>query len=125
MVKQLFVRRDRGDVVVLHVVERELSDLVLQDQLQVAFADFVKTHRPRKLLLDLSEVEYCATGVINTFLLLRKNVIEQGGEFKLCSLSESLRLAFRSLNLEKSVFSIHASVPEAIEAFSASVQPND
>ena len=119
MSMQLFVRRDRGDVVVLHILESELSDLVLQDQLNVALTDFVKTHQPKKLVLDLSEVDYCATGVINTFLLVRKRVVERGGEFKLCSLSASLRTAFRSLNLEKTVFSIHDSADASIEAFNA------
>jgi anti-anti-sigma factor len=117
MLKQLFVRRDRDGVVVLKILERELSDLVLQDKLGSALTEFVQTHRPRKMLLDLSDVDYCATGVINTFLMVRKLVVDQGGEFKLCSLSESLRIAFRSLNLEKTVFSIHESADESIEAF--------
>ena len=116
--KQLFVRRDRGHVVVLQILESELSDLILQDQLLVALTEFVNTHRPKCLLLDLSEVEYCATGVINSFLLVRKQIKEQGGEFKLCSLSESLRFAFQSLNLENTVFSIHDSVDDGVAEFS-------
>lgn len=125
MATQLFVRRDRGGVVVLQILERELSDLVLQDRLALALTDFVETHQPRCLLLDLSEVDYCATGVINTFLLVRNRVIELGGEFKLCCPSDPLRLAFRTLNLDQKVFSIHASVAEAIEAFAASAGQND
>ena len=123
MAKQLFVRRDRDDVVVLQILERELSDLVLQDQLEIALTDFVRTYQPKKLLLDLSDVEYCATGVINTLLLVRKNINDDGGEFKLCALSESLLLAFRSLNLETTVFSIHPTAAEAVEAFNDSAQP--
>ncbi len=121
MLKQLFVRRDRDDVVVLQVLVPELSDLVLQDKLRVALIDFVETHRPQKILLDLRDVDYCATGVINTFLVVRKIVVDQGGEFKLCSLSESLRIAFRSLNLEDTVFSIHDSAEDSIAAFNAAI----
>ena len=124
MTNQLFVRRDRGDVVVLQILQRELSDLVLQDQLAVALTNFVETHRPRKLVLDLSDVDYCATGVINTFLRLRNLVVGQGGELKLCSLSKILRQAFRSLNLEDTVFSIHPSVAESVKAFNAPAQSN-
>jgi len=122
MPKQLFVRRDRDDVVVLKILEPELSDLVLQNQLSDALTEFVETHQPKNLLLDLSEVEYCATGVINTFLLIRKQVLELGGAFKLCALSDPLRMAFRSLNLENTVFSIHETVDESIAAFSAAAR---
>ncbi len=117
MRKQLFVRRDRGDVTVLQILEPELSDLVLQDKLQEALTHFVTTYRPAKLVLDLSEVQYCATGVINTFLAIRKLVNSQGGEFKLCSLTESLRIAFRSLNLDTTIFSIHESADACVGAF--------
>jgi len=119
MVHQFFSRHDHDDVVVLTIMESELSDLVLQDQLDVALVEFVESQQPPKLLLDLSNVEYCATGVINTFLSVRKRLAQQGGALKLCALSDSLRLAFRSLNLENTVFSIDETVEEAIEAFNA------
>lgn len=122
MSKQLFVRRDCDGVIILQLLDRELSDLVLQDRLMVELINFVDTHHPRKLLLDLSEVDYCATGVINTFLHVRNHVLEQGGEFRLCCLTESLLIAFRSLNLDSTVFSIHASLDESIAAFNESTQ---
>ncbi len=124
MTKVFFDQSDHADVVVLRIFEAELSDLVLEDQLVVALTKFVESRQPQKLLLDLSDVDYCATGVINTFLLLRKQVMDLGGEFKLCSVCGPLRTALRSLKLDKAVFSIHQSVADGLEAFSVSVEPN-
>jgi anti-anti-sigma regulatory factor len=120
MTNKFYVQSDHADVVVLRICEPELSDLVLEDRFSVALSGFVESRRPQKLLLDLSEVDYCATGVINSFLALRQQVVQYGGEFKLCSLCEALRMALRSLKLDKTVFSIHLSVEDGVKAFIAS-----
>jgi hypothetical protein len=55
-------------------------------QLQRDLVDFVESRQPRKLLVDLGEVVYCSTALINALLMAERRVRAERGNH------ESVRL---------------------------------
>jgi anti-anti-sigma regulatory factor len=107
-----------GAVMIIRLVDAELSDLVLQDSLHEEMLALVKKDQPPKLLVDFGAVNYCTTGVINSLLTIKKTVVAGGGVFKLCGLTGHVHEAFTALNLENTIFDVYKTQAEAIAAFS-------
>ena len=116
--KRFKVTHEEG-VIVLTLVDTELSDLVLQDAVDEELTRLVEEDKPSKLLIDFGAVQYCTTGIIGSLLATKKRVVAGGGEFKLCRLTKHVHDAFKALNLENTVFSVYATKDEAIAAFDA------
>jgi len=108
---------ESGGVTALRVLDRELSDLELQDELHLELTGFVQSRQPQKLLVDFSAVTYCNTGVINTLITAKRQVEKYGGVFKLCGLTSHVHDAFVALNLIDTVFDVYATCNEARKAF--------
>lgn len=104
-------------VTVIRPVDRELSDLVLQDELHEELMRFLAEENPQKLVIDFGIVDYCTTGIINSLLSVKKRVVAAGGQFKMCCLTQHVHDAFRALNLEGTVFEVFETVAEANDAF--------
>ena len=114
--KRFEVTHEDG-VVILTLVDAELSDLVLQDAVQEELSALVEEDKPAKLLIDFGVVQYCTTGIIGSLLTTKKRVVAGGGEFKLCCLTKHVHDAFKALNLENTVFDVYATKDEALAAF--------
>jgi anti-anti-sigma factor len=108
----------QADVTVLRLIDTELSDLVLQDAAHEELMSLVEEDQPTKLLVDFSAVQYCTTGIINSLLTTKKQIVSGGGAFKLCGLTKHVHDAFMALNLENTVFDVYATPAEALAAFS-------
>jgi anti-anti-sigma regulatory factor len=104
-------------VTVICPVDKELSDLVLQDELHQQLMSFLESEKPAKLLINFGVVEYCTTGIINSLLSVKKRVIANEGQFKMCELTQHVHDAFRALNLEGTVFEVLDSETDAIASF--------
>ena len=107
-----------GDVTVIRPVDRELSDLVMQDDLHEQLMSFLEDEKPDKLLINFGAVEYCTTGIINSLLSVKKRVMAHQGQFKMCNLTQHVHDAFRALNLEGKVFEVFDSEVDALDSFS-------
>jgi len=104
-------------VTVIRPVDKELSDLVLQDELHEQLMAFLEAEKPDKLLINFGAVEYCTTGIINSLLSVKKRVVAKEGQFKMCNLTEHVHDAFKALNLEGTVFEVFADEAEAIASY--------
>ncbi len=69
----------------------------------------------RRLLLDLSQVDYVGSLGLRVFLLAAKKLTTADGKLALCSLSEQVREVFDIAGF-LSVFSVYASADEAIKS---------
>jgi len=107
----------QDDVTVVQLIDRELSDLLVQDAFHEEVMRLVSDVRPSKLLIQFKVVNYCNTGIINTLITAKKRVVEYGGVMKLCELSPHVHDAFLALNLEGTVFDVYPSQAEAMAAF--------
>lgn len=104
-------------VVVARPIDKELSDLVLQDELHEELMRFLADDNPKKLVINFGAVEYCTTGIINSLLSVKKRVIAADGQFKMCCLTQHVHDAFRALNLEGTVFEVFPTEAEAVSSF--------
>jgi anti-anti-sigma factor len=89
------------------------------DELCQQLIEFVSTRQPHHVIVDFSEVTRCSTAVINTLLLVKKQLLSADGEVKLCNVSDGVRHVYRMLNLDGTVFEIHDSLLNALNAFRA------
>ena len=107
-----------GPITTIRFTEPELFDTLLVEELRNDLIGFTERETPERLLLDFSEVEFCSSALINTLLRIRKIVErDNAGQLKLSGMTESVRSAFESLNLDGSVFQIYASAEEATTKF--------
>lgn len=106
-----------GDVTILRLKDPHLSELLEITELHDEMLDYIEQQNPRNLLVDFATVTHCSTAVINALLRAKKRLLGCGGRFMLCSMHEKVRDAYRVLNLDGTVFEIHDSLPEALDAF--------
>jgi anti-anti-sigma factor len=114
---QRFDIRTSNDVTILDVKAKELSELDYQEQLRDELMAFVKTTNPQKLVLSLKGVEFMGSNAIGILINVRKAVDVHGGRLYLCDLQTNVRMAFKVLNLEGTLFKIFATEAEAVNAF--------
>lgn len=104
-------------ITVIRPTDKELSDLVLQDELHEELMSFLAAEKPQRLIINFGAVEYCTTGIINSLLSVKKRIIAAEGQFKMCCLTQHVHDAFRALNLEGTVFEVFPSEAEAVASF--------
>jgi anti-anti-sigma regulatory factor len=108
---------EHGDVLVLRILGRSLLDPMSVQEMSDELMEVVVGRKPRKLLVSFSEVGRCSTDVINALLLAKKRLLSQGGELRLCEMSERIRCAYRILSLDGTVFRIYESLDEGLDEF--------
>jgi anti-anti-sigma factor len=81
---------ERGDVLILEFLEGHLS-ADLAAEIGEEFNAAAAREEFKKILLDLSRVDYACSDVINKFVFLNKRVREKGGRLKLCGICPYVR----------------------------------
>jgi len=112
-----FETKQHDDVTEIRLIDRKLSDLLLQDELTDEFTDFATNEQPEKVVVNFDNVVYCNTSTIDALIQLRKRVNARCAPIKLCHLSQPIRDAFRALNLDGTLFEIHDTIDEANHSF--------
>jgi anti-anti-sigma regulatory factor len=124
MSQSSFLRfEEHGDVLVLRILGKSLLDPMTVREMSDELMEVVVGRKPRRLLVSFSEVGRCSTDVINALLLAKKRLLSQGGELRLCEMSESIRCAYRILNLDGTVFRIYESLDEGLDEFALDSMP--
>ena len=102
-------------VTIIRVVDTKSFDTDNYAVLQQQMVDFVEEQQPTGLLVDLSNVQYCATALINTMLMAQKRMDARGAPMKLFGLSEVVLETLERLNLVGSFFAVLATEADARE----------
>ena len=105
------------DVTVVHLSDPRLSDALDVSHMEEELLRLVDERQPPKLLVNFGRVIHCSTSVINALLRAKKKLIAQGGKLKLCGMRDTLREAYRILNLDGTVFEIYDSAAEGLWTF--------
>lgn len=105
-----------GTVDVVRILERRLVDGAPLDDLRAEIGQVVGAHRGIHLLLDLGNVEFLASAMLDTLCQLYRRIHAAGGQLRLCGMRPSIAEVFRTTNLER-LFPIHADVDEAMANF--------
>ena len=107
---------ESNDVTILQLVDPRLFDTVVVSELEDELLSLVELRSPRKVLVDFCDVGHCSTSVINGLLRVKKRLVSRNGRLALCGMTESIRDAYRMLNLDGTVFTIFATREEALAA---------
>ena len=105
-----------GTVDVVRILERRLVDGAPLDDLRSEIGQVVGDQRGIHLLLDLGNVEFLASAMLDTLCQLYRRIHAAGGQLRLCGMRPSIAEVFRTTNLER-LFPIHADVDEAMANF--------
>ena len=105
-----------GTVDVVRILERRLVDGAPLDDLREEIGQVVGAPRGIHLLLDLGNVEFLASAMLDTLCQLYRRIHAAGGQLRLCGMRPSIAEVFRTTNLER-LFPIHADVDEAMANF--------
>lgn len=106
-----------GDVYVIHLNDPKLFEIVTVSELQDQLLKLVDEQSPNKVVVDFTDVAHCSTAVVNGLLRVKKRVVKAGGQLKLSGMSETIREAYRLLNLDGTVFHIYPTRDDAVAAF--------
>jgi serine/threonine-protein kinase RsbW len=112
----------RDDVVVMALHGR--VDAITSPKISAQVREHIAAGA-RYLLIDLSEVNFLSSSGLRALLLIRKDLMTQGGELRLCALQPQVHEVF-SITGFTQVFAIHTTQDEARAAFGqgrASVSP--
>lgn len=116
---QHFDVRTSDETTILDIKAKELSELDFQEKLRDELLALVTTLAPLRLILSLKDVEFMGSNAIGILINVRKAVDGYGGRMFLCELQPNVRMAFKVLNLEGTLFKIFESESEALNAFNA------
>jgi anti-anti-sigma regulatory factor len=109
---------DQSDkVAVIRVADPRLFDTLIVTEFEDELLDFVGMHSPQNVLIDFDVVTHCSTAVINGLLRAKKRLVARKGQLALCGMADSIREAYRTLNLDGTVFTIYNHRDEALAAF--------
>ena len=110
---------DVAGVLVVRLTGESVFDPVSIEKLSQDLLVLIAERKPHQIVIAFDDVSRCSTGVINTLLVVKKRLLCEGGEMKLCGVSDNIRHTFRILNLDGTVFRIHETVDDALAAFAA------
>ena len=105
-----------GTVDVVRILERRLVDGAPLDDLREEIGQVVGDQRGIHLLLDLGNVEFLASAMLDTLCQFYRRIHAAGGQLRLCGMKPSITEVFRTTNLDR-LFPIHADVDEAVANF--------
>ncbi len=114
---QHIVIRRADDVLVVELIDPKLFDTTIVTQLQDELFKLVDTERPAKVVVDFCRVVHCSTAVINGLLRAKRSVGSNSGQLSLCGMTPEIRDAYDMLNLDGTVFQIHHTLQDAVNAF--------
>ena len=105
---EYFRIEEEGEVTCIRFADTSRFDTDDYAQLQRDLVDFVESRQPRKLLVDLGEVVYCSTALINALLMAERRVGAKTGQMHLFGLNEYMLETLQRLKLVGTIFSVCA-----------------
>ena len=112
-----FETQQLDEITEVRLVDPKLFETLIVNELQDELLRYLDEQRPRKLLINFGSVTHCSTAVINGLLRAKKRLTTEGGQLKLCGMTNSIREAYKMLNLDGTVFEIHDQTADAVKAF--------
>ena len=109
-----FDTKKNGDVTVLKVHERKI-DATVSSQLKAEFLLLCKPKVAKKLVVDLTEVQFCDSSGLSALLIADRAMREHGGSVHLVHVHKKVMDLIKISMLDR-IFTINASVEEALKA---------
>ena len=104
------------DVTVLRISGVEVRGRLISDELPDELDQLSQQQQSEKLVVSLGKLNCVTSDVINALIKLRGRLIAAGGSIGLCAMKTTVRDSFRLMNLDGTLFAIHDTEAEAINA---------
>jgi len=101
---------------VISFTVRRISDQLEVARLNDELTGLLQEHGLLKVVLNLGNVDYLSSSLLNKLVGIHRRLSEAGGDLKLCQVPPALEEIIRIMHLDE-VFDIYAAAPEAIAAF--------
>lgn len=108
-----FEKKTNGTTTVLKLSERKL-DAMLAPELKAEFLVLCKPKVTKKLVVDLSKVEFCDSSGLSALLIADRSMREHGGSIHLVNVHKRVMDLIKISQLDR-VFTINQTVAEALE----------
>ena len=115
--RHLVARRDYDNALVIELIDPRLFDMATITALQDELLSLFDQEQPRRTVVDFTRVSHCSTAVINGLLRAKKRIQANDGQLKLCGMINSIRDAYKMLNLDGTVFQIYDNLDDALDSF--------
>ena len=109
-----FKVEDRGDATVLAIHEKKI-DLGISAELKAEFLLLCKPRTRKKLILDLTDVQFCDSSGLSALLIADRTMRAHGGMVHLVHLHQKIHELLKLSQLDR-IFTINKSVAEALKA---------
>ena len=107
-----------SEITEIHLANPMYFDVRQFEELRDELTELVSSFRPRKLVVNFSDVRYCSTAIIASLLILKERIESYGGQMKFCGMNTAVRDSFAMLQLDGRVFAIHSTAAGAFADFS-------
>ena len=97
--------RQNGDTLELLLLDEKINDDASTEMLREMMA-IVDREKPKKVAVVCDRVEQVTSNFINSMIILRRELKNDGVQLELLNMIPNLREQFRRLNLEGSIFEI-------------------
>lgn len=105
-----------GNAVVATMKCARILDEADIKSLEDSIIPLIEEHDYIKLVLDFSNVHFLSSAMLGLLIRINKNVTDESGQLRLCSINEKIMGVFRITRLDK-VFQIFDNSQTAIQSF--------
>ena len=103
-----------NDTTIVQAVDPYLQGTTVAELVKLELAQIVEASPNQNLIIDLGNVKMISSSVISSLLALKRQLATEGVSLRLCSMSESLRYVFKTLNMDGTIFDIFETVEDAL-----------
>jgi len=109
-------RSDKKDGVVVVSFAVTHVGIDTERQLGQELREYIKDENPPQMLIDLSSVSYVYSGPLGILTAMDRDISQQGGVLKFCSVTAYVLETFRAAGLLR-LFDVHGNCEEALASF--------
>ncbi len=113
---RFFILEVAEDAVVAHAVDPHLQGTTLAELIKLELMQIIDTIPDKNLVIDFQNVRLVSSSVISSLLGIKRYLTAAHRSMKLCSMSDSLRHVFKTLNMDGNVFEICNNVQDALKS---------
>lgn len=103
----------RGQVVIATLTDEKILDEEQLQSLEGSFLPLIKQTPGIQLIISFENVKFLTSSVLGLLIRISKNVYEQDGSLRLCSIDPKIQDVFRITRLDK-IFDIQPNVDDAM-----------
>ena len=115
---RFFTTKTIGDATVVQAIDPYLQGTTVAELIKLELSQIAQNVPTKDLVVDLHNVKMISSSVISSLLATKRQLAASGVALKLCSMSDSLRYVFKTLNMDGTIFDIFDSVESAMSGAS-------